>query len=502
VSGSDQPPAGHSRAELRKATLAGIRWITLSRVVAELFTLTASVALARLIVPAEFGRGAVALIVAAIAGVVMSQGIGAALVQMRSAERSDLQSATLLALLMGVVLTAVTFVVGRYAVPPVLGDRIGALIELSSLTFLLAAPGAVSQARLQRELQFRRVAAVQVAPMVCGTIASVVLAATIDANAEALVAGALVSAGLGSIMAMAYVPFTAPRWHRAAAARIASFGIHSGLATLAYTVFRQVDYVILAGRMSAGDVGLYWRAYQLGVEYQTKITTVMLRVTFPIFSRTASRKDMRAIRTRVVRLHAALVVPPLATFIAIAPVFIPFLYGSAWEGAVVPAQLLAIVGMGAAIVTGIGPLMLAAGKPRELMIYNLVTLAVYALAVYVMAPHGLTAVCLGVLAVQTVNFGATHYFLLQRMLGIPVSGLWAEVAPGACAGAALLAVTYPLVDRLSAAGVGDVLVLLAAVPVAAAIAVTVIWRLFPAAWADAMLIVGAVRPGRKPAPAS
>ncbi len=153
--------------------------------------------------------------------------------------------------------------------------------------------------------------------------------------------------------------------------------------------------------------------------------------------------------------------------------------------------------MGAAIVTGIGPLLMAAGKPRALMAYNLVTLVLYALAVYLLAPHGLTTICVGVLAVQAVNFAATHWILLDRLLGIPIRSLWGEIAPGTCAGLALLAVTYPLVDLLADAGVASGLVILIAAPVAAAIAVVVVRRGFPAAWQDALMITRAVRPGSR-----
>ena len=494
---SGQGSSGLSRGELREAALAGVRWTTLARVGAELLSLVASIVLARLISPAEFGRAAIALTVIAVAGVLSSQGVGAALVQMRDAERVDVQSATALAMASGVLFALMAWLIGRFAVPPVLGDRVGYLVALGAPAFLLAAPGTVPQALLQRELRFQRLGAVHVAALIGGAVASVVLAATIAPNAEALVAGGLVVTALATILSITATPMVAPRWNRGAGGRIASFGVNSGLASLFYTLFRRVDYAILAGRLNAADTGFYWRAYQLGVEYQAKVTTVMLRVSFPVFSRTKDMEDMRRVRARVVRLHASVVIPPLAAFVALAPELVPLLYGSDWKPSVGPAQILAVVGMGTAIVTGIGPLLMAAGRPRALMLYNLVTLAVYALAVYLLAPHGLTTVCVGVLAVQAVNFAATHWILLDRMLGIPIRSLWGEIAPGTCAGLALLAVTYPLVDALATAGVGPALVVLITAPVAALIAVVVLWRGFPAAWDDALLIVRTVRPGRR-----
>jgi O-antigen/teichoic acid export membrane protein len=487
-------PSSHSRSELRSATLAGIRWVSLVRLVAEITGFAASVILARLLPPAEFGRAAIALLAAAVAAVVMNQGVGAALIQMRSARKVDLQTATALAFLAAVLFGALLVAVAELVIGPLLGDRIATLMELSCAAFVPAAFGAVPQAVLQRRLAFQRLAVIQVVSVLCGSATSVLLAATTDIDAEALVAGAVTSAAVSSVLAMASVRLEAPRLDRGAARGILSFGAQSGLAALFYTVFRRIDYVILGARLSAADVGFYWRAYQLGVEYQTKFTTIMLRIAFPVFSRTANLDDMRAIRARTVRLHAVVVLPALGGFIAVAPVLVPWLYGDAWEPSVVPAQVLAVVGMGAAIVTGIGPMLLAAGKPRVLMIQNLVTLGAYAGTVYLLAPRGLTAICLGVLAVQAVNFVASQLIILQRILGVPAKDLWREVLPGGTATVAVLAVVYPLVDRMSAAGVGSTLIVVVAAVAATGIATTIVWRLFPAAWADVLLGVGAVRP--------
>ena len=47
-----------SRDELRHATLASVRWVTVVRVVAETIGLASTVVLARLLTPGEFGRAA------------------------------------------------------------------------------------------------------------------------------------------------------------------------------------------------------------------------------------------------------------------------------------------------------------------------------------------------------------------------------------------------------------------------------------------------------------
>lgn len=501
---TDEPDSGDalSRSELRHHTLAGIRWVTLARISSELLALVSSVILARLISPAEFGRAAIALIMIKVVGSIMSAGIGAAIVQMPEARRHDLQSATLLALSSGVILAAAGVALGLFLVPDLLGERTGDLVALCSLGFLLVPVGTVSNAVLQRKLDFRRLGLIDVASVVIGTITSVALAAAADLGGVALVVGVLAATATAAVLYVASVPFIRPGFDRGSTRAILNFGVPSGLAALFYAVFRRIDYVILGARLSAAQVGYYWRAYQLGVEYQSKVTMIMLKLAFPVFSRTKNLEDMRAVRVRVVRLHASVVIPPLATFIAIAPVLVPWLYGETWEPTVVPAQILAVVGMGAAVATGTGALLMAAGKAKLVMTNNLINLVAYAVAVWLAAPAGLTVVSLTVLGVQTVRFIWVQYFVLQRVIGITPQQIRQEAAPGTCASLALLAVTYPLVDRLSAAGVDAVWVLLLSVPLAAAIAIGILWRFFPTAWADIAMIARLVLPRMRQAGAA
>src|SRR5205823_14152932 len=97
---------------------------------------------------------------------------------------------------------------------------------------------------------------------------------------------------------------------------------------------------------------------------------IMLRIAFPVFSRAGSLERMRSTRRRIVRVHAVVIVPLLALFIALAPVLVPAVFGSRWSPAVLPSQILAGCGMITAVVTGLWPLMLAIGRPGTLLRFN------------------------------------------------------------------------------------------------------------------------------------
>ena len=121
--GEGPPPADAPRAEradLRAASISGVRWVSLARLVAEVLALGSTVVLARLIPPAEFGHAAVALGFAAIALGISWLGFGTPLIQMPSIEREDVEVATFLSVGTGLILMIATiFVLAPHAVEPV-----------------------------------------------------------------------------------------------------------------------------------------------------------------------------------------------------------------------------------------------------------------------------------------------------------------------------------------------------------------------------------------------
>ena len=176
-----------------------------------------------------------------------------------------------------------------------------------------------------------------------------------------------------------------------------------GLASMAMVGYGNVDYLILGAKLSPAQVGFYYRAYTLGVQYETKISNIVSRIAFPIYSRTQDLDHMRAVRSRVIRINAVVIYPLLALFIATAPQLVPWLFGPAVGAGRGPAQILTVAGMARMINNGTPSLVLAAGKPRTLLAFNLYRLATLAVVVFLAAPYGLTVVCVAVAAFQVIT---------------------------------------------------------------------------------------------------
>jgi O-antigen/teichoic acid export membrane protein len=483
---------------LREASLTGVRWSSMTRLAAEALSFCGSIVLARLIAPAEFGVAAVALGIAAIVPSVAGAGFGVPLVRMPSLHRAHLEAAAVLSVTTGIAMTLVTiFVISPLVIAPVFGSRVAYLLQLVSPVFALAGIGTVPNAQLQRRLRFRRLSEIEIVSITISPITSISLAVGTSLRGEAIVLGGVASALVATLLTVLSAPRVGFAWHRAQARDVAGEGAFSALSTLIVSLSHNIHYAILGARLSPHDVGLFWRAYQLAVDYQAKVGLITTRLAFPLFSRSSNLDEMRHLRGRILEVQSIVIFPLLATLIVLAPEVVPLLYGSAWSDAVFQVQVLAVAGMATIAASAGMPLAFAAGKGRPLFYFNVVQLTGFVAVVAVSSNYGLRVVAIAITAYQVLLVAAQFVYLESREVGIPLRETWESLVPASVASGAALAVAYPTV-RLLRSEVGDVAIALAGGAFSVGMYALVLRLVFPSSWvATARLLVVLARPGRR-----
>jgi PST family polysaccharide transporter len=490
-----EPEDVRTNADLTETTASGLRSIAFAKIGMEIALLGGMVVLARLIPPAAFGMFAVVLIVQELALSMPMEGIGSAIVQRRSIRREHLEGGMMLSLLVGAALAGATVAVAELIAAPVYGEETASLLLLATPWFLLGAVFSVPAAVLRRRLAFRRLALLDLVMTVTRVVASVALA-IVGFDAKALVFGNLAAMAIGVALALAFAPVPLPRWRRDAMRDLLPYGGPAALACVSWTGFRNGDYAIVGATLGPAQAGFYWRGYQLAVEYQKKISATMGQMAFPVLARTAGADEMFELRRRMVRLVTVLLFPMLATLVLLAPVVIPWLFGPAWEPAVLPTQILAVAGASTLLIDAVGSALQAAGRARAMLGYGIAHFVVYAGSVIVVAPYGLAAVSAAAAVTHTLFLVIAYQVLLHGHRESALRLLREDVTPAGVGCLALLAVAGPTAWALADAGT-PVLVHIAAVSAAAAIAYLATLRAgFPDAWHDLGAALGRVLPGR------
>jgi O-antigen/teichoic acid export membrane protein len=477
--------------DLHEATVKGVRWLAAMRVVSECVGLASMVVLARLVSPAQFGHAAIALIFIVLGDILCFEGFSSTLIQRATITEDDRRGAMFMSITGGLLLSLLVYGLVGPLWTPLFGARTAALIGLVSPSIFISALGGVSRSTVWRRLDFRTTSSIDAAGLFVTSVASIALALAGD-GATAIVLGGLIGVAASTGLMMIAAPPPLPRWSRTSQRDITTFGIPSALAGLAAVTCRNIDYAILAARLPASTVGLYYRAFNVSVIYQDKLSRIMTQIAFPVYARTEDRDSLRAFHERVARLHAIVIFPMLASIAVLAPALIPLVFGPAWRGAVPATQILAGAGMAAAILTGYSQVMLALGRARPLLWFNVATTVLYGAAVFLASRHGLVVIAFTVCGVYLVILLSAYQFLLNRYLGLSITRLIRELGPALAGCVALVIVDLALLQGL--VSLSDFGIVMIAGPAGLIAYALVIRGLFPRAWNDLGTLITRVFP--------
>lgn len=237
--------------------------------------------LARLIGPEGFGIVAAALVVVNLSILLAEVGLGPALVQIAELGREHIRVALTSLLLMSV---------GVWAAVATWSGPIASFLGVAQLAAVLPVIGSVFVIRnltvadwlLQRELDFRRLAVVDVLAYAAGYGLVAVSLALAGAGVWAIVWGHVGMNVVRSILLWGIRPHDArPSLAWGPLRELLGFGAGHMLSRVAYYGAAQADNFVVARWLGASALGLYSRAYEFMVLPSALFSKVVTRVLFP-----------------------------------------------------------------------------------------------------------------------------------------------------------------------------------------------------------------------------
>jgi O-antigen/teichoic acid export membrane protein len=468
---------GVPASQLARSAASGVRWTSLGGAAAAGLNLVQTLVVARLLVPADFGLMASAMVVIALGTAFADAGLAAAIVA-RPATRAQLSSLYWLNFAVGAAVCAVVvaiapLVAGFYDQP-----RLENIIRVVALVFLISSIGQQFGWLLEKELRFRPLGLTQIAASGAGTAAAV-LAAALGAGVWALVLAALINSVVTSLLLTVVAwrrwrPSMRLRWQEVRG--FLDFGLYQiGERTVNYLA-SNTDYILIGRYLGPTALGRYSIAYQLAIKPVTYLNPMLNRVAFPIF---ATRQDDDAAIRRgylhVVRLVAYVTLPVLVGLAAVAPDFIDVVLGHRWEKSAPVLVVLCGVGILRSLANPIGSVLLAKNRPDLGFKGNLLLLGLMVVALLIAAPHGIMYVAWASLGVTLVGY-CGWLLLLRRVVGMGL-GAYAEGLriPLISAGV-MLAAVLSVRAALSAADSGPAVTLVAGVAVGALVFLSLVAR--------------------------
>jgi O-antigen/teichoic acid export membrane protein len=245
---------------LGQVAVGGMLWMSLGVIGQVLVQILVLVVLARQVSPQDFGVAAAALVVLAFSFVFADSGFGPALVQRKDLRPEHIRVALTTSVLFGLVVWSLLI--------------FGVVFLLRGLT--------VGDHLLQRELEYRRLTAVELTALILGYGAVSITLAVTGAGVWSIVWGYVAQAGLRTALLWCVKPHPwLPSLARKPFGELVRFGAMLTVAQVASLVARQGDNFIVGRWLGPAALGLYGRAYQLMSLPALLFGQIANRVLFP-----------------------------------------------------------------------------------------------------------------------------------------------------------------------------------------------------------------------------
>lgn len=300
--------------------------------------------LARLLTPAEFGVVAAAMVAINLSKIFYQLGLGPALVQ-----RDTLEPRHLATGFVGSVVFGVSLGIALWAVAPLAGalfriPEVEPVLRVFAVKFPLLGLAVVPHSELERDMEFRWLANVEVVTFGIGYGAVGITLAFMGAGVWALVAGHVARTVLHVIALVIKRPpplRTWPEWR--AFRELMHYGGGHTIARVGNFFAHEGDNLIVGRWLGAEALGFYGRAYRLMAYPATLVGNVLERVLFPAMARVQrDAKRLAGAYLRSAGALALLMLPVSVVSLVLARELVLVMLGPQWFAAVAPFQIFAL----------------------------------------------------------------------------------------------------------------------------------------------------------------
>jgi len=467
--GEPELPPVAAAGSARAVALYGGRWRALQGVGLQVLSAAATMVLARLLTPDQFGIVAVVTMVVTLFSLLTEVGFNASIIRRREIGSAEVSSLFWAGSAVGVLAAAVVAALSPVFAALAGNPEAAPYLAVGSLGLAIGLVGSVPRALLLRDFRFKATALTTVGGFLVYMAVAIPLAALTPAGAWAIVVGRVAMAGArvaADGVLSGFRPRLVFRWAAVRADWRFNLG-YLGMRVSGY-LGKNVDYWFVGSALGAAALGSYYIAYVLPNILRKRMTTAVngtLFVTLADFHEDR-RRVARAYRESI-RFVTLAAFPLLVGLALVAPEVVAVFFGSRWLAAVRPMAILSVAAAADSLTPVGSAVFTAIGHPGRNALVSLLRAGVIAAGLFVVVARGdlglVAVVVLGAtLAAVVVQVAFLRPLVRLTVRDVPEAILPAAVSTGVMV-VAVEAVTSVLPGDLTAG-----LVLLVSVGVGAA----------------------------------
>lgn len=396
--------------------LRNIGWMGLSEFGIRISRLLATVILARLLSPKDYGIAALVMMTHEFIRVFTRNGIGEKLVQALASEVGELcNTAFTLNWLLGILLFLIQ-TIGSFAAAGFYGQpELIRPIILIGLTYLIYPLGSVQTSLILRENRMNVFGLTQLASVMTDNILIAIFALN-GFGMWSIILPKFLVAPIWVIMVYRFHPWR-PSWRPTLLhwRRILGFGSRILGVELLNTLRENIDYLLIGRFIGISQLGTYYFAFNAGLGMSLSAVNAMGLTLYSDLCAVSHDRLLLQQRFQQNLSTIAKVIIPLVTLqSSLAPLYVPIVFGQQWvdRGAVPILIVICLSALSRPFANAASMLFRSIGLPQVDLIWNLGFTLCLAVSVLVGTHYGIFGVAVAVMA--------TH-LLLQ-----PLYALWAR----------------------------------------------------------------------------
>lgn len=425
---------------LKKQATIGILWAGISQFSTQFFRFAVTIILARLLFPEDFGLIGLAAIFIGVVTTVNELGLSAAIIQRKEINESHLSTSFWVSVILGIALCILTIVVSPFVADFFQEKSIEPILVTLSFVFIIVSFAVVPEALLVKNLNFKKIALVEVGAEISAGSIAIILAFS-GFGVWSLVWRMLLGNFIRVILLGIIYPWR-PSIHFSYKSFQELFGFSinvTGSQVLNYAQ-ANVDYLIIGKFLGALSLGYYTIAYQLITFPLKRISWVITRVTFPAFSLIQENDEkLREGYLKVIRYISLVTFPMIAGLFMVSPEFVVLVLGEKWSPAVLPLQILCIAGAVRSVATTTGSILLPKGRADIGFKWNLITLILLTIGVLMGVSYGIVGVAIAVTVIVIFMYTIIQ-IITNRLIGLDSISYLGAIYPATMGSILMMAV--------------------------------------------------------------
>ena len=327
---------------LLNKTFISVKWVFLSTLVQAITSIIVLAVLARHLSPSDFGLMAIATIINNFLTLFSELGLGASLIQRKNINEAHIKGAFTTSMIMSLIL-----VVLLYCIAPMIADFFNAvsaanIIRIIGLSFPIISFGMVSNALLQKNMEFEKIFWIEISAYVFGYAFVSIILALNGFGVWSIVLSVLCQNVINSIMLCVVKPYSLiPGLPKREISELLSFGGGLSLARLILYFANQGDYAIVGKYMNPGILGLYERIMKIMILPGQYLGNILDRVMFPAMAEIQNDyNSLKDIYLKAMSIVNFIMIPISVVLIITCREIVNLLLGPKWDAAIIPLQVL------------------------------------------------------------------------------------------------------------------------------------------------------------------